>query len=782
MKHFNEILSTLGATNIECLDDTPEWSFWRTTYRTPVANVNGSYLYLKHKCPLKEATPENLAKWSTLSKNEGYIAIVTPRSPLTDNIPNTKKAFGSSAIYTSKQLIMENFLKDFHAKPIQPQDYFVDPSLELETGETIQKATAFLSDWISGATNKSLKNTSVAVLVADGGVGKTTVSRVLCCDLNKKDPNTIPLLIESDQWRNLLQTTMTMDMVWDLAVSRRFEHAGRLLANGTALRVLVREGLFAVIFDGFDELCVAPGSQLKPCDVINELLQMVTPEDEVRQARIILTTRQTYWNSVADELDLSKLEVFRLKGFDNEQRKRYFSVRLKAQEERDLAFRISKQIGGGIYDSIPKEDANEDRPSGVPFILDLIAQYVYGNKDVDLNPYIADPLESLLIDVCKRENRRQTLGIDPLKQFEVFEELFREFQNMFTVEDLKLFLECIADVSDISIVQRFTNHVFLVRQAGDLFGPKYEVLRVYFIARFLAHGLGDPTKLKSRNVIARLLAENRTGKTQVIDWLKDQLKRFPEEQRIAAIHHAIDIINDKENRDVWKSSSVGLYHLVTKLMTEQNKSGRMQQLASFMKASRQNSDDIFFTKVAFSGIIRALDLSEVTFTNCFFDNVEFKNCVFSKNTNFRGCTFEGTLEFSSCENIKDILVCDAILSREAEYSLDSVKKTGVKVETRITFAEDALMRALRKFKGDFGFESIQFRHRSSGFKAGNPYNEKIWESLEHFHIIEYHRISNVEGGGINLTSDKEVRRETAFFYDNGVLGRTLQRVVDELIN
>ena len=779
MKHFNEILATLGATDITLSDDSQDWSFWNATYRTPFSSVTGSYLYLKHKCPLREASPANLTKWHSLSRGQGYTTIVTPRSSLASNLHNTKSTFGAKAISTSKQLLVENFLRDFHPKPIQGQDYFIDPDIQLENGRTTQRATDFLSGWIRGES-KTVKNTSLAVLVADGGVGKTTVSRVLCHNLHKQDPNTIPILVESDQWRNLLQTTMTMDTVWDLAVSRRFEQAGRLLANSTALRVLIREGLFAVIFDGFDELCVAPGAHFKARDLVSDLLQMVTPEDEVQQARIILTTRQTYWDSVVDDIDTSKLEVFRLKGFDNDQRKRYFSIRLPDQRERDLAFRLSKQISGGIYESIPKEDANENRPSGVPFILDLIAQYVHGNPDVEPNPYKADPLRSLLEDVCKRENRRQTLNIDTAKQFDVFEELFREYPNTFSNDEIRLFLECVAGVTDPSVVQRFTNHVFLTRIGDGVFGPKYEVLRVYFIARFLALGLVATSGKTPRAAIARLLAANRTGRTQVLDWLTDQMKRLDDKDRLMAIHHAIEIINDKENRDIQKSSCMALFHLVTRLLPSQDKAERTQALATFLKASN-TTGPLRFHNIAMSGSVKALDLTNVEFVRCWFDGVEFKNCNFSSGTSFSSCTFDGTLDFVSCENSTDIVISDAVFSPEAEYAVDALKRTGVKEETKRAFAEEALTRALRKFKGDYGFDSIQSRHRKSGFKSGNPYNDKVWDVLSHFEIIQHHHISNVDEGGINVIDDKDVRREIAFFFDNGVFGRRLQSVLAELI-
>src|SRR5262249_17000388 len=243
MKHFNEILVTLGASQIELVHETEDWTFWKAIYQTPVSNVEGSYLYLKHKCPLKEATAENRRKWNEWSSKSGFEAIVTPRSQLAQNLNQTQSAFSAQSIRTSKQLLLDNFLKGMAAKPIEYDDeYFIDPDIELSDGKTAHDATQFLSDWMLGKS-KYGPSSRMSVLIANGGIGKTTVARFLCSRLLSHDANAIPILVESDQWKNLVQTTLTMDTIWDLAIARRFDHASRLIANETALRVLVREGL-----------------------------------------------------------------------------------------------------------------------------------------------------------------------------------------------------------------------------------------------------------------------------------------------------------------------------------------------------------------------------------------------------------------------------------------------------------------------------------------------------------------------------------------------------------
>lgn len=795
MKHFQEILITLGASNVSLIKEAECWDLWRAEYRTPISTVVGYYLYLKNKCPLKEATAANIQYWqSTSGSSEGYEIIVTPQSDLTNDLQKAKKTFRGKNIRTSKQLLLDNFLKDFSQKPfVEEAEYFIDPSLQLENGRTVQEATKFLIQWFGDKVqttkhappvDSKINNPSwLAILTANGGVGKTTLSRILCTKIRAYDPSAIPILVESEQWRHLLQSTITLDALWDLALSRRFEQAGRLLANKTALRVLIREGLFVIVFDGFDELCLSPSAVLKPQDVIGELIQLLTPEDEVGHAKILLTARETYWETIKDEAGIDKVdkvEVFKLKGFDNDQKKRYFENRLSDPTERDLALRISKAISGGIYSELNSEGNNEDKFSGVPFILDLIARYVCENDQKTINPYQTDPLLNFLEDVCRRENRRQSLDLNPFQQFMVFEELFRQFQDGFTLEDLKLCLDVICNVTDLGVISRFTNHVFLTKLGVDRYESRYGVLSTYFVARFLANGLVEMGKKTPRTEIARILAGNFTGKTQLIDWLVQQLRRLDKSVSIQAIRHAFEIVKDKENIEVRKASSMALFHLINDLIESQDKLERTQQLAEFYNATKISAA-WKFEDITLTDTVRAFDFRGCEFIRCRLVGAEFKNCVFDKQTIFKNTYFEDTVIFKGCRDANQIQLMDCTYSKEAECALNQVRNLSTRVELKRAFAEDALIRALKRFRGDYGFSHIQYRHRRSGFKPGNPYNDQIWDMLLRKEIIAEHRISNVDEGGLNVVEDKELRKEISSLLDNGILGLKLREVIAGLI-
>lgn len=779
MKHFSEILEALGASSITLVHENADWDFWSAQYRTPVAVNTGYYLYLKHRCPQKVASSENLSKWSQWSQSSGYNVILTPKSALANSLKNTQQLFRASSISTTHEILLNNLLKDLSFRPTESEEYFLDPDIMLPTGKIMPEATKYLSDWMSG-TSSTDDSSGLSILVADGGVGKTTVARIVSTMLRNTNSHLIPILIESEQWHNLLETNSTLESVFDLALRRRFEQASRFRSNPTAFQVLVREGLFIIIFDGFDELCVYPNGRFRPKDIIVELQKLTLPEDGAMQARVLLTCRKTFWESISEEVADENLTVLQLRGFDNEQRKRYFQRRLGNIEERDIANRLAKQISGAIYDGLPREAINEDRPSGVPFILDLIARYVHDNPEAQVNAYAADPLEDLLEGICRRENMRQNLSLDAGRQMAFFEELFREESEAVTQERLAEYLYLMFDIEDAGIVQRFTNHAFLIRHGQNVYGARYEVLRVYFLARFLANSLLQVTQGRNRREIAALLAENSTGKTQVMDWLMRQLDRYTPDQLRAAINHAFDIIDDKDNQSIRKFSSLALFHLVNKLVRDTDKSLRVRHWGQLLNAA-SSKDMLIMRRRVCGGQLRALDLSQVYFTKCEFIDMEFKNCIFGAQTVFEDCIFEGTLAFVSCESLSSISTKGCRFSDESEYAMNEAVGKQTSVTSRKKFAEDALHRALKKFRGEYGWIGIQYNYRKPGFKRGNPYNDIIWDCLEEERITERHHISNVDDGGIHIVDDRELRREVVAFLDNAVLGRRLRKLIEGLV-
>ncbi len=408
----------------------------------------------------------------------------------------------------------------------------------------------------------------------------------------------------------------------------------------------------------------------------------------------------------------------------------------------------------------------------------MVSQAVEEEDAVDFNPYPTDPLSAVLVPICRRENRRQTLDISPEKQMSTFEELFRETEGAITPQQLEEYVQVICDVSDPGVLTRFQNHFFLRRDSKGTLVPRYDVLRTYFIARFLANGLVS----KDTPILAKCLASVSESAPQVFDWVANQLSRHPEDRIREAFAHAVRLLASPENLKLRKRGGLALSNLAIRRIQAAglSKSECTMELCQLLSPDTLAKHAIHFAY--FSGVLKGFDFSSWTLSGCHFSSVVFRNCSFSSGTTFTYCTFEGDLAFESCAGRESIIFAPSCtLSKEAELHISELLGQAPRAELLRAFAQTILEKALRKFRGTFGFQSVKYVNRLSGMPQKNPFLHKIWEALLDERIIEKHRISNVTEGGLNVVDDPTVRREIMALIDNDTSGVRLNRVITRLL-
>ena len=509
----------------------------------------------------------------------------------------------------------------------------------------------------------------------------------------------------------------------------------------------------------------------------------------------VLTGPPFFRESIKDEVDTSNLEVFEIEGFSNQKRNKYFKKRLLKTYERTLAAELSRQISGRVYPNIPtKGQGNRDKLSGVPFILDIIARSVKGRAESkEGNTPIAkliyegvDPFAYILEFTFNRENERQKIDITPKDQFTVFEELFFAYPDGVSFGDLEYYLAEYCDA--YGVAEGFSNHPLLKLKSGysgkKLYESRYEVIKIYFLARFLSSRLDDTSRQKE---IVSFLSEHSTGKTQFLDLLLGQLQQYTEEQLVEAMNHASRMIRDHRDAAQRDNSGKALFYLIQDLLSKKeptDKVARKQKLVLLLKTEQSQLDsESVFRNVVLTGQVVAYDFRDTKFTQCKFIDVEFKNCQFSGSSIFEKCIFDGTLEFTSCSNANSISEDNSTLSKEAEHKLGELFKRPPNDELNKHFAHAVLSQALKKLKGNYGFRSIKYQYRTGGFRPGNPYNDVIWDVLESKDIVEKHKISNVIAGGLNISEDEKIRKDVLYYLQNGTtIGGCLDEVIALLIS
>lgn len=794
MKHFEEILQTVGATNRKLLRESPHWDMWRVVYPTPAQSVHTYYLYLKHSCPLKEGTPENVRFWRSLSKGENYHAILTPKGELKRHRANVGPRFGAKDVSISTEFLQRTMAQKLAVRDIDAETYFVEPDVRTET-DAVQPAVRSLIEWFEGIDAASA-NRNLAVVRADGGAGKTTLARTLAREIRQRRPKVVPLFIEADQWRHQLHAQFSIPNVWDIALTRCLQTPTGLLSNESAFRVLVREGLIWVIFDGFDELCLHPQFSASPPDVVQSFLDDLVAQDEVSSssARILLTSRDSYWRSYEQQMPVDSLSQFTLLGFSNAQKKEYFQKRLSEPDKVSNALRYCSEIGGRLFEGLRNEQPNKERMEGTPFVLDLVAEAFEGPDTEDSSPFRADPLEDILLRVCRRENLRQGIQIPPARQLALFEELFREKPGRISEADLRMYLEVICGVQDPTVQEKFRIHFLLRRVGGNLhahrsneerdgeegFLPRYEVLRTYFLARFLSRELLSLREKSGwRRNAAVTLAESGGGRTPVVEWLLGQLRRQPPESVREALRHGFIMIREPSGLPIRNKAGCALFGVVTRWLTEDEKAERTATLKYLMSARNAAPDEI--EEGFFSSIVSRFDFRNIKFKNCYFEDCEFRNCLFNNDTTLLRSEISGSLNFFKCSGEQDIRNQDSTLSGEAQYTFAKLRGAKLSEEVARKFAEEILEHVLRKFRGPYGFHPVQYANRLKGLPRANPFREYIWDALLSHKVVERHEISHVTGGGLNISDDSLIRREVQGVFDNANIGTRLRRVVDDLV-
>jgi hypothetical protein len=763
---FGNVLEALGALDATSLESTSYWDFYNVKYPTPAGFKLASYLSLSHDCPQSEASNRNLTRWKNLSGGSHYTLVVTSRSRHAQDLSRSATLFRANSATTSRELLFENVVSGFlpRQQEADADQYFIEPDIALVTGETRPALTYLVADLL-GQSEQS-EEICADVLVAPAGLGKTTLARKIARKV-LQSKRAIPIPVESAQWQNLIN--LTLPNILNAALLQLIPEAVRL-TNPKLFQVLVREQLLVPIFDGFDELCLHPHSNYHPTSLIAELLELVGDTG----ARVLITTRETFWEKVSASNLSDKVKRVNLQGFSNDQRKRFFSKRLKTPEERDLANRLAREVGERVYEgALARKSMQADRASGVPLFLELVALNVDGNSQATFAPQSKDPLGPLLESMCERENVRQQLKISAEKQMRIFEDLFRDMPDDISRSDLAVYVELAVPEVTMDALARFESHAFF--SPGQDVRARFESLKVYFVARWLANRLEDAiSESTSDKSLAELLERNSTGDTDVFDFLVERFVAMERPRARAAISHAVEMV---QARTHWEGAASALFHLAQRIASEVENTKMDRR--NFLLDSLGLKSPV--RRLAVYGQITGLDLTELTFSGCVFKDVEYHNCNFDETTRFEDCRFDGDLKFENCQNSGRVCLNRCKFSEQAEREWQVRAGRASKKLINQDVVREAIREILRKFIGPFGFSTIKDADKNTGPILRSPCRDLAWEELFREKILERHHISGVSDGGINIVDMPTIRHEVRNFLDNAALGPHLRLVLDEIL-
>lgn len=762
---FGNVLKAAGLDSVELLTSGAGWQFWHVEIPNAFAPSKLQILHLMSDATWESAPSIrafiNESKFSRLT----CYAVVEPSARVLNDPKKLLEAFSVSQALTPRQFlgkaIKSSILGDIKSTVTEDLGTFIQPKVLTPNGGEFP-ALQYLRAWVEGTEPAESR---LGVLVADAGIGKTTMCRHLRQLILKfTSGEQVPLLIESDHWRKLADV-LDLNM-WDIWKQSLARQAQGISVEGT-FNTCVHEGILLPIFDGFDELCSLRSRQFAVDNTLHALIKLVNDGD----GRMLMTTREGYWeNNVHSELQ-KRCTVFRLLPFDQHLRDKFFEERFpKDFDARKRAKAVAQAVESQLYaDVTAKYPKPLARPTSIPAVLELIAASVEDeNSELLVKEYQArlkaDPFDSVLAMLCERERHRQGIKATAIEQLDVFSQLAMDWnQDEFLKEDIEIAASATCAIFDDENQRRllFAPHPLLVLRE-NAYSFRFEFLRDFLRSLWLENHWNSPKELEKT---AAFFEKNAAGTTPTFEYLAMRLLHGG---RHRAWSKTVVTLakNFRKNHPLALS---GLWHLSTILFNKldgvSTKTDRLEKLLDIFGDSKSRK----FTDLILQGRLASLDLTSLTFSNCRFDSCVFYSCDFDSSSHFVDCMFTGDLLFENCKALSSVnLTRPSIVSAEAT---EAFLAGGIGNKGSI-LNKDAIQRvfrlALQKFVRGGALHTIDVAFRNRGALGQSLLNDEVWDALMKTGVVIAHTISGL-GKDRGLAIAKKHQHEVRQFIDNAIV-------------
>jgi hypothetical protein len=764
--HFINVLPRLGMSNSNQVASGDQWQFWTADVDSPFGHQKVSLLYLNSKAAWSGLPMAATNARKRIEKGSPLYVVVQNSADVARDLPRLKRESGFPDVFTVRELLSKSVARALRMNPTDPaqsvlDEVFVDPDIRAAGKE--QKAIETLTRWL---TQDSDLGPRIGVLVAPAGVGKTTVGKHCFRELARTAGKwRLPLLVTSDQWAKLAdRPNITLWDVWRESLDALYSCS----VNKEDLEMFLENGVFLPIFDGFDELCTRIGGQFNASEVLDQLGELLQDTD----GRILLTTRDVFWNEVPEERRRKSTE-FELLPFNKQQTGKYLEGRFPKSgdaHKREVARNILQSLGSAAYGA--DHPQYRERIIGVPLIVMLAAECADVEAD---SPTIAkygdllkteDPLEGILRILFERECERRQIKLLAHSQLRLFEDLAFDFGGTFTRDELHLYAAALDSRGGVGEQKALESHA-IVCNHGDRFTLRFEFLADYLAARSLVRRLFENP---SNPDVIRYLNQQARGGSLLLDRCVENIRAHHHEESRNRLLTAWKCL---EAEDVMPGARSGLLHLILKFVDRESGSGprvqRTQELSHFVAV------DSAFSNLQVQGTIRDLDLRGVTFESCAFSDAGISNCLFDQFSKFVTCKFEGRFEVEECEGFGNVSIERCDFSPTARESIQSqhtaMPVTGEQIRATVRLA-------LERFQRGLGFKSIHSVFKRSGRISRSPICEDVWDALEKYNVVVPVPITGVVEGGLAIPDGR--KPEVHNFLQNAMLTGELRVAVDFL--
>ncbi len=657
-----------------------------------------------------------------------------------------------------------------------PQDY-INPKVETPAGFAIKTPNPLVSFLRDPETEAGAG--TLGVLLAEPGQGKTYMSRYLVSILSRAGTTVVPLMVDSSQWH-----TMSIEDQRSLpkTIAHSFRHFGAPISwleghEDDFLMATLKADIFRLVFDGFDEYILRNRGSVQPLEVLDALADLAKKTG----ARIVITSRTSFWNTNLPEMEMSDFVkrhgalIFRICPFDLEHARNYFSQRL-----RDIS-KISRAVH--IYQSIAKRDADF---VGRGFVLSLIADLASDATDSSSAGRAGSGTMRWLMEaLCERERLRQELPLTAEEQIGFLSTFAAEVAEG-ALPDTDLLSLSIAlsrptlDISSsTSIIEKLKSHPLIEQDAkSNHWSFRQEQIRVLLLTERLV-------RLES-NELARFIQKAKLepsiwqdlGETIVEILRRDANSEDEALERIARLLNMMSRNSDGSTRAQRVTNEGSRLPSIVALATVERFAPKGSPRADRAHLLVRLCGGSGVRDLNIRGTIAGFDFSNITFESCRFDRAGWANCRFNEQTSFLHCSWFGGVPPVQCDGLGSAVIVDPIFDPEAEAILSSVRVA----EGRKKYCSDDLRMDIQsvvtKFviKGGIGLKTVEANNLARGPIGASRHRDEILDVLKST-ILEEHHISGATSG-YNIRAD--CTEAVKFFAANNVFTGALRETFEKL--
>lgn len=657
-----------------------------------------------------------------------------------------------------------------------PLDY-IDPKVETPSGFAIKTPNPVLSFLRDPETEYAAGK--LGILLAEPGQGKTYMSRYLVSIMARAGSTVLPLMVDSSQW-NTMSVEDQRSLPKTIAHSFRYFGAPISWLEGHEddfLMATLKADIFRVVFDGFDEYILRNRGSLQPLEVLDALAELAKQTG----TRIVITSRTSFWNTNLPETELGEFVkkhgalIFKLRPFDLEHAKNYFSRRLKETPKVDRAVQT--------YLSISKKDPEF---VGRGFVLSLIADLANSTTPASSgSPSHSGTMRWLMEALCERERLRQDLPLTSDEQIAFLSTFAAEVAEgeKPNTDLLTVSMSVARPTLDrnifTSIIEKLKSHPLIEQDPkSDTWDFKQEQIRVLLLAERLIRWEGPELLRFLGKAKLEPSAWQDLGEA-VVEILRRDSRS--DEEGLGQIGRFLTMMIDARRRGIWSPKAqdegvwlpgiVGLAAVERFLPKGSPRQDRKDLLVRLCGGSAIRNLNI-------RGTIARFDFTGTAFDSCRFDRVGWVGCLFNEGTAFANCQFVGGTPPVQCEGFGSVLLTDTTLDPEAEAIFNSARVQ----EGKKKYGSDDLKRDIQsvidKFviRGGLGLRTVESSNLSRGPISASRYKEEILDTLKAI-VLEAHHISGASAG---YNVRKEAVESVKFYAANNVFTGRLREAFEKL--